>query len=71
LICPQSSQAYFPYFSESGVTDSQILGVLEYVIRDGKRIEPADDGYIEKLEKHHKGRLLKGVKLEFKRRINR
>ena len=59
------------YFSESGVTDSQILGVLEYVIRDGKRIEPADPEYIKGLEKHHKRRFLKGLKQEIKRRVNR
>ena len=56
------------FFVESGVNDDQIIGVLECVIRDGERIDPADPEYIKKLEKHHKGKLFKGIAQEFKRR---
>ena len=56
------------FFVESGVTDGQVIGVLECVIRDGVHIKPNDAEYIKKLEKHHRGRLLKGLIQEFKRR---
>ena len=59
------------YFTESGVTDDQIIGVLECVIRDGERIAPSDPEYIRELEKKHSGRLFKGVMLELKRRVKR
>jgi len=56
------------YFNESGVTDGQILGVLECVLRNGERIEPSEPAYIRELEKRRRGRLIKGVIQELKRR---
>ena len=59
------------YFSESGVTDGQILGVLECVLRDGQRIEPCEPEYIKMLEKRWQGRVFKGIVQELKRRIKK
>ena len=59
------------YFSESGVTDGQILGVLECVLRDGQRIEPCEPEYIKMLEKRWHGRVFKGIAQELKRRIKK
>ena len=59
------------YFSESGVTDSEILGVLECVIRDGERLDPSDAVYLAKLKKHHRCRFFKGILWELKRRIKK
>jgi hypothetical protein len=59
------------YFGESGVTDGQILGVLECVLRDGERIMPSEAEYIKNLKKHHRGRAFKGVIHELKRRIKK
>ena len=56
------------FFVESGVTDDQIIGVLECVIRDGVHIDPAEPEYIRSLQKHHRGRVFKGIAQEFKRR---
>ena len=59
------------FFAESGVTDGQILGVLECVLRDGQRIEPCEPEYIKMLEKRWQGRVFKGIVQELKRRIKK
>ena len=59
------------YFAESGVTDGQILGVLECVLRDGQRIDPCEPEYIKALLKRWQGRVFKGIAQELKRRIKK
>lgn len=59
------------YFTESGVDDLQILGVLECVLRNGERIAPTDAVYISALEKRWRGRLLKGIMHGVKRKFKR
>ena len=59
------------YFSESGVKDESIIGVLECVLRDGKEIGASEPEYIKALEKHHRGRIFKGLALETKRRLGK
>ena len=59
------------YFNEHGVTDSQILGVLECVVRNGEKLAPADADYIKELEKRRRHRVFKGVFREIKRRFKK
>lgn len=58
------------YFNEKGITDGQILGVLECVLRGEERIEPSSTEYIAQLEKRWRGKFLKGVMHELKRKVN-
>ena len=57
------------YFNEYGVTDGQIIGVLEAVARNGEQIPPSEPEYIKTLEGRRRCRVLKGVAQEIKRRL--
>lgn len=57
------------YVAEAGVTDKQIIGVLDGVIRDGELISVKDERYIAELEKHHKFRVAKGIAQRVKRKV--
>lgn len=59
------------FFTESGVTDAQILGVLQCVVRNGEQIPPADGEYIKRLEKRWRFRVVKGTVQELKRRLKK